>query len=533
MPSVRTSRPRGERLAYERAMGSRQAETRYQELKRYVAFTDDDARLLQALGLLAAPHYPRIAQEFYERIREHEEAHAVFTGDAQIARLNRSLQSWLGRALGGTYDERYFEETQKIGRVHVQVGLPQRYMFTAMALIRVELTRIAGDVLGAEATKTQEAITRLLDLELAIMMEPYRDDFVDRVQRLERNEKVAASRALLRAEDKYVNAVEVARVLVVGLDARGDVQLFNREAERVTAFGREEVQGRPFDALLQEDRAVTFGDEIRRAAAGQPIARDMIECAVRTKSGKYRDLRWQLAYAPSTAEDDVVLFLIGQDTTDELAIQEKALQHQKLASVGTLAAGLAHEIRNPLNGALLHVAFLERALKKTQTVGEMLEAVQFVGHEITRLGTLVSQFLDFARPRPLQREEAESRKLCERVMTLVAQKAKDARVTVTLDLPRREVRLSIDPPKIEQVLVNLLNNAIEAALPPGGQAILRVRRLPRSACFEVEDDGPGLSDLEAPIFDPFFSTKSQSTSRPTIWMRLSVFAWRSKMQLKS
>ena len=77
-------------------------ETRFQELKRYVAFTADDARLVAALRPQAKPHFPRIAQSFYDRIREHEEAHATFKDEAQIARLQRSLQGWLERLLSGT-----------------------------------------------------------------------------------------------------------------------------------------------------------------------------------------------------------------------------------------------------------------------------------------------------------------------------------------------------------------------------------------------------------------------------------------------
>ena len=243
------------------------------------------------------------------------------------------------------------------------------------------------------------------------MLETYGEDTIARAQRLERLEKQELSRALLRTEHRYVNAVELARLLIVGLDAHGDVRLFNREAERVSGFARDEVLQRPFTLLLQEDLVETIGGEILGAAAGAATARDVVECAIRTKSGKYRDVRWQLAYArlPSSHasggvlgpdEDDVVLFAIGQDLTEELALKEKTVQHEKLAAVGTLAAGLAHEIRNPLNGALLHVSFLERAIKKRGGDPAMLDAVKVVGDEIKRLAALVTEFLDFARPRP-------------------------------------------------------------------------------------------------------------------------------------
>jgi truncated hemoglobin YjbI len=119
------------------------AETRAEELKRYVAFSAEDAALLRGFHGVAAPHFERIAQEFYDRIRQHEEAHAVFTGEDQIARLQRSLVKWMDRLFGGDYDEAYFATIEQIGRVHVKVGLPQRYMFAAMALIRSSLTQLA------------------------------------------------------------------------------------------------------------------------------------------------------------------------------------------------------------------------------------------------------------------------------------------------------------------------------------------------------------------------------------------------------
>jgi PAS domain S-box-containing protein len=489
-------------------------ETRFQELKRYVALGPEDAALLAALRPLAAPHFARIAQEFYDRIREHEDAHAVFKDEAQIARLNRSLQLWMERVLSGVYDEAYFEETLKIGRVHVRVGLPQRYMFTAMALIRVALTRIAESELGRDSTPTCEALTRLLDLELAMMMESYREDFIARVQRVERLERQELNRTLVRTEHRYVNAVELARALFVGLDGKGTIRLFNREAERVTGFERDEVLGRLFAAsLLQEDLVERFGADIERAARGESVLGDAVKMAIRTKSGKYRDVRWQFAYAPSQAGDDVFLFAIGQDMTEELALQAKTKQHEKLAAVGTLAAGLAHEIRNPLNGAQLHVSFLERAIRRSGGDTDMLEAVKVVDEEIKRLAALVTEFLDFARPRPPTIKPTSARSLSERVLQLMAPKAREARVELALDFPSRDTTLSVDPSKMEQVLLNLLANAVEALAPENrdGHVVLRVRRQPRSVFFEVEDDGPGLSNPRAPIFDPFFSTKAQGT----------------------
>lgn len=480
---------------------------------RYVAFDDEDARRVAALRPFVAPHFERISREFYEKTREHEDAHAVFTGEEQIARLQRSLVTWMERLFGGTYDAAYFAETAKIGRAHVRVGLPQRYMFSAMALVRVAICTIAHDALGAEAHATCSAVTRLLDVELAGMLATYQEESLARAERLERTARDELDRTLRRTEHRYVNAVELARALIVGLDHNGRVRLFNREAERVTGYTRLDMIGESFvDRLVPTEVAGEHAELFREAIAGQRTQPDVIEATTRTRAGKFRDVRWQLAYTPSDADDEVVVFAIGQDVTDEKALAERTRQHEKLAAVGTLAAGLAHEIRNPLNGAQLHVSFLERSLKRAHADAETLEAVAVVGDEIKRLAALVSEFLDFARPRPPTLKPTELHALCERAVQLVAQRAGQEHVTVTTDLPTRETTLMADTDKIEQVLLNVLTNAIEAVAPTGqGHVVLRARRQPRFVVIEIEDDGPGIPSPDAPIFDAFFSTKPSGT----------------------
>jgi PAS domain S-box-containing protein len=248
-------------------------ETRFQEIKRYVRLDERDAELLRAFGAQAEPELPRIAQEFYDRIREHEDAHAVFTGEEQIQRLQRSLVAWMRRVCGGVYDEAYHEQTSTIGRVHVRIGLPQRYMLTAMALIRVALLQIADRILGADAAPTREALVRILDLELAVMLEAYKDSFVERIEQVARQESRDLGNALAQAEQRYVSAVELAGVIIVGLDHEGRIQLFNREAEQVTSYARDEVRGRPFlEALGIDDGSGTFKSASRKRSRTERVA---------------------------------------------------------------------------------------------------------------------------------------------------------------------------------------------------------------------------------------------------------------------
>jgi len=499
-------------------------ETRFEELKRYIGFTAEDADYLRAARDLAAPHFERIAREFYERIRLHEEAHAVFTGEEQIARLHRSLIRWLGRLFGGVYDESYYQDTATIGRVHVKVGLPQRYMFTAMARIRGSLVAIA-EASPSDGPRTVAAISRLLDLELAIMLESYRDDFVARIQQVERLEKQALGRSLARTEHRYINAVELARVLILGLDADACVRLFNREAERITGHQRDEVLGRAFVEVLHIDdsgdgrrlreQLGRFAELHRRgpeARAAVPADDDepALETTVQTRSGRTRVVRWRLTYAPAEG-DEVSVFALGIDSTDETTLLARTQQQEKLAAIGTLAAGLAHEIRNPLNGAQLQLTYLQRALRRGDTSPKVLESAAVVGDEMKRLGALVTEFLEFARPRPLKLEPVCVQPLLERVTQLVGAQAEGGAVTIRLDVPITPIELVADRAKLEQVLLNLACNAIEALAPiGGGKVVVRARRQPRTITLEVEDDGPGIAP-DSPIFDAFYSSKPQGT----------------------
>ncbi len=489
------------------------SESRFSEMKRYVRFGAEEARILASFGVAAAPSFPGIVERFYDRIREHEDAHAVLIDEAQISRLQASMLRWLTRLCNGSYDDDYFEDTTRIGRIHVKVGLPQRYMFTAMALIRIALSEIADREMGADAARARAAIAALLDLTLGVMLESYREHFVDRMQHAERIEKEELGRSLARVEHRYKNAVELAQVLIIGLDDHRRIRLFNREAENVTGLGRDEAMGESFlDLLVPTESRDAYVEKIGEAIVRGGTGGKPFHGLVRTRSGHQRSVRWQLVFSPSDLGDEVVVFAIGQDMTAETAIAARTRQQEKLAALGTLAAGLAHEIRNPLNGAQLHVAYLARSLKREESRPDLQEAVSVVGDEIKRLAALVTEFLDFARPRPLDRQSISVHALCERSLQLVRAEATSARVATRGDLPATELTLEGDSNKLEQVLLNLLRNAIEAcANGAGTTVVLRARRQPQHVVLEVEDDGPGIVRPDAPIFDAFFSTKPSGT----------------------
>ena len=481
---------------------------RFAELKRYARFTDEDAAALGELLVHVRPEMPRIARTFYERAREHEEAHAVFRDEEQIQRLQRTLVAWMERVLTGPYDDAYCDKSVQIGKVHVAVGLPQRFVVSAMTLFRLSLSEIALAEMPDRGHRVVQALMRILDIELALMTESYADAHEEQLERAEQMRQVP------EPWRHYVAALDLSPTVVVGLDEEGGIQLLNRTAQEVIGYSRSEVVGRSFAELCLIDSERCGYVAAMKALRAIPVpdgASVELNCLVRTRAGHIRDLRGAMGRAVPSNADHGMFFLVGRDVTDERVLAARLRRSEKLAAVGTLAAGLAHEIRNPLNGAQLHLTFLRRALAKRSDDADLTEAVDVVSSEVRRLSSLVTDFLDFARPRELRRERLSVQALCRRCLDLVRPQDADSDVSLDIELPDSEIIAEVDEAMIEQVLLNLLTNAVQAVQDSGGGVTLRAFRRPLEVVLEVVDDGPGLPDADAPIFDAFYSTKDRGT----------------------
>lgn len=149
-------------------------------LKEYVRFDDDAARRLQAMGTRMRPYHRGVVDRFYQAILDDPGARAVLKSEAQIERLKVSLKEWLEGLFTGPYDQSYLEKRARIGRVHVKVGLEQRYMLAAMNVVRLGLHHALSEASedGFGPFQDHCAIDQICDIELAIMLETYREDYV-------------------------------------------------------------------------------------------------------------------------------------------------------------------------------------------------------------------------------------------------------------------------------------------------------------------------------------------------------------------
>ncbi|MGB5704873.1 MAG: HAMP domain-containing sensor histidine kinase [Polyangiales bacterium] len=149
-------------------------------LRQYVGFDDASAGRLQTMATGMRRFHQGIVDRFYEAILEDPGARAVLKNESQVRRLKVSLRDWLEGLFTGPYDEQYFEKRARIGRMHVKVGLEQRYMLAAMNVIRLGLHEGLAEIAtpGQEQVLDHRAIDQICDIELAIMLETYREDYV-------------------------------------------------------------------------------------------------------------------------------------------------------------------------------------------------------------------------------------------------------------------------------------------------------------------------------------------------------------------
>lgn len=189
---------------------------------------------------------------------------------------------------------------------------------------------------------------------------------------------------------------------------------------------------------------------------------------------------------------------------------EQLRRADRLAALGQLSAGLAHEIRNPLGSIKGSVEILENDIPPRHP---RYEFVKIIKDEVARLNAIVGEFLKFARPSDPQFEEGSVNELIESTCRLLNKQAREAKVQIVTDLDPSLPNLSMDRDQIRQVLLNVMLNGIQA-MREGGELRISSRCMAPAGLLliDISDEGPGILEEDRErIFDPFFTTKPLGT----------------------
>ncbi|HYB60526.1 MAG TPA: ATP-binding protein [Methylomirabilota bacterium] len=204
---------------------------------------------------------------------------------------------------------------------------------------------------------------------------------------------------------------------------------------------------------------------------------------------------------------------VEQKTKELNRVYEQMLSVEKMASIGRLAAVVAHEINNPLTGILTYAKLLKRRLVRADSAEqkELLSSIEMIESESRRCGEIVKDLLTFGRTTTISYEPTDLNRVIDHCVRLVRHKLDLAGVHLDVELAQDLPMIRCDPSQIEQVMLALVVNAVDA-MPNGGNLKLRTLRKPHSGevAIEVEDDGGGIpKDVLPHLFEPFFTTKER------------------------
>jgi two-component system sensor histidine kinase PilS (NtrC family) len=294
---------------------------------------------------------------------------------------------------------------------------------------------------------------------------------------------------------------------IISTGNRGEVNLINDTACGILGVTREEASGRPIGEILAGIESLTGPEERDRARHARP------EIRFRRPDGEEIHLGFSSSRMKDPEGNPIGQVFIFQDLTPIKQMEERVRIADRLAGVGELAAGLAHEIRNPLAS----IAGSSQLLRESPGVpGEEATALlEIIERESRRLNGLITDFLTYAGPSARNVQSVDVAGLVGDVAEAIrAGEARDAGVSIVLPA-MREMSVEGDPEQLRQVVWNLVRNALQAS-PRGGRILVdvfeQIRQGTRYVVATVSDSGPGIAPQDlGRIFNPFFTTKGGGT----------------------
>ncbi len=471
----------------------RASESLIEEVRRFVGFTAEDEARLASLRPAVLAESERIVGQFYESLSQHEGARRVLRDADQVERLKATLARWLDQAFTGPYDSRYEESRGRIGQVHVRIGLPQRYMLAAMSVIRVEIHGIVDRALAGrpEALRPhQDSVNRLLDLDLALMLETYHAG--------REEEAVESYRRILQRTSDYLFAAT----------PEGHITYWNRDGRTFSRAAILEKGLALLTGLMTPESRAQF-EEIWARAAGEGVATEnFTSTGLHPTTGESLHVLWSLY--PELGESGRVRLVRGviRDVSELRRLEARLEERRRLAAVGEMVAGVAHEVRNPLQNVLLG---LREAQRVAGAVPAASAALAQARDGVAQIERLVSDLLSFSSRFSLSLSTVAAADLAEAAIRECAP-AFGARSLPRAALPGEEIRLRADPFRMTQVLKNLIQNAAEATANGGHVAVVVRRDGAAHVEFVVEDDGAGIpTAVRGRLFEPFVTTKKGGT----------------------
>jgi PAS domain S-box-containing protein len=302
--------------------------------------------------------------------------------------------------------------------------------------------------------------------------------------------------------NEIIDSVEAA---VVATNRSGTVTIFNPEAEQIYSRSARAAIGKPYRDLFPEDElglervridtAAVVRGEIRLRRDGGGVLHLLVSASpIQTADG---------AFAGAVS--------IAYDLTEIKRLEQSARASERLSELGNLAAGVAHEIRNPLNSISMAAQRLKTEFSPSEHRDEYDDFLTTITAEIERLNSIIKDFLALARGGKLDKVLVDLKEYLRDIVSLVSLEAESRRVHLTYEV-EPGLKANLDRDEMKKVIVNLLKNGIEAA-PPEGRVTMTARAADSGqAQIEISNSGESIpEEIRQRIFQPYFTTKTEGT----------------------
>ena len=309
----------------------------------------------------------------------------------------------------------------------------------------------------------------------------------------------------------YLESIlESTNASIIVINQEGKVEAVNQETERATGYSRGEMLGKDVSDFVRLFLISEGELTIRHYLLGlfEGREKDSFELQFRTKTGEVRHGLFNTAWVEKGGNRGRSLILVAMDITQMKALEQQVIHAEKLASLGTLAAGIAHDLNNPLT-----IISADAQLLKSRVGDKDMEKVNRILEGAERIRVLVRDLTTYARFDVAGKEWVDFNQLIERSLLLLHYEIRKGDFDLVLELSPDNLRVHGNMSSLEQVVVNLILNSIQAMTGRTGKILVKTCLRPDGRVeFRVEDQGAGISEENlARIFEPFFSTKKGGT----------------------
>jgi two-component system NtrC family sensor kinase len=323
--------------------------------------------------------------------------------------------------------------------------------------------------------------------------------------------------ALKESEERYRTLVETAKSAIIAIDEDGRITLFNPSAEELFGYTKEEVENREFNMLIPERHKDFYrlGLENHFGAEISGLLGKTIEITGLKKDG--REFPIEVSLSACRIGGRRILTAIIFDITERKNLQEQLIQSAKLAAVGELIAGVAHEVNNPL---AVVMGYSEMILGEENIDEQIRKSVDVIYNEANRARKVIQNLLSFARKHSPEKLYTHINDVLEKTLSLKKYDLRKNNIEVIKELDPNLPATMADPNQLQQVFLNLIINAEQAMIEKEGKRRITITSRVKNGQSRIRpsgddiieisfrDTGPGISEKNMKnIFDPFFTTK--------------------------